>query len=103
MSLELKIKAVIGFNGIIVHLIFVLNSLKIFKFLLGKVQRALHITPCGKYILYPLGCFIVLKNIVTQKEAFLDGHKNDISCIALSHDGNIIASGQTHLMGVKVS
>ena len=71
--------------------------------LLGKVQRALHITPCGKYILYPLGCFIVLKNIVTQREAFLDGHNNDISCIALSHDGNTIASGQTHLMGVKVS
>mmetsp|Transcript_18580 Transcript_18580/g.25664 ORF Transcript_18580/g.25664 Transcript_18580/m.25664 type:complete len:653 (+) Transcript_18580:70-2028(+) len=81
MSVDLKIKAVIGFNG--------------------KVARALHITPCGKYIIYPLGSYVVIKNIVTDKEAFLDGHNNEISCIALSHDGNTIASGQTHLLGVK--
>jgi len=68
----------------------------------GKVARALHITTCGKYMIYPLGSYVVIKNIVTDKEAFLDGHNNEISCIALSHDGNTIASGQTHLLGVKV-
>lgn len=81
MSVELKIKSTIGFNG--------------------KVSRALHISPCGKYIVYPLGSFVVLKNLVTDKIAFLDGHNNEISCIAVSHDGTRAASGQTHLMGVK--
>eukprot|EP01038_Epipyxis_sp_PR26KG_P007264 gene7264-9903_t len=81
MSAELKIKSVIGFNG--------------------KVTGALSYTPCGKYIVYPLGSFIVLKNLQTDREAFLDGHSNGISCIAMSHDGRRLASGQTHLPGVK--
>ncbi len=53
--------------------------------------------------MYPLGSFIVLKNIVSDKEGFLDGHSHDITCIAMSHDGNKLASGQTQFAGVKVS
>jgi WD40 repeat protein len=79
---ELKIKAVIGFSG--------------------KVPGALHTTPCGKYIVYPLGSFIVIKNVRTDKEAFLDGHSQDISCVAISNDGKALASGQANIMGVKV-
>ncbi len=52
--------------------------------------------------MYPLGSFIVLKNIVSDKEGFLDGHSHDITCIAMSHDGNKLASGQTQFAGVKV-
>lgn len=81
MSMELKIKSVIGFNG--------------------KVNNALVYTPCGKYIVYPLGSFVVLKNMVTDKEAFFDGHTNEISCVSVSPDGNRLASGQINLMGVK--
>lgn len=59
-------------------------------------------SPCGKYIVYPLGSFVVLKNVVTEKEAFFDGHTNEVSCVCLSADGNRMASGQINLMGVKV-
>lgn len=82
MSNELKIKSVIGFSG--------------------KVPGALHYTPCGKYIVYPLGSFVVVKNLKTDKEAFLDGHSHEISCLAMSNDGRTIASGQVNITGVKV-
>lgn len=81
MSLDLKIKSVIGFNG--------------------KIARALSYTPCGKYIVYPLGSFIVLKNLVSDREGFLDSHSHDVTCIAMSHDGNKLASGQSQFTGVK--
>jgi hypothetical protein len=45
----------------------------------------------------------VLKNLVSDKEGFLDGHSQDITCIAMSHDGDKLASGQTQFTGVKVS
>ena len=41
-------------------------------------------------------------NIVAYKEAFLDGHNSQISCLAISHDGTRIASGQSNIIGVKV-
>lgn len=72
-------------------------------FKLGKIPGALHYTPCGKYIIYPLGSFIVIKNVQTEKEAFLDGHSDEVSCITISSDGTRLASGQKYLMGVKVS
>jgi len=80
-AIELKIKSVIGFSG--------------------TIHRGLHYTPCGKYIVFPLGSFIVIKNIRTEKEAFLDGHSKDVSCIAMSHDGQKLASGQVNFLGVK--
>ena len=82
MAPALKIKSVIGFNG--------------------KVARSLHYTPCGKYIVFPLGSFIVIKNLVTEKEAFIDGHSNNISCLTISQDGSKMASGQINIPGVKV-
>lgn len=78
---ELKIKSVIGFSG--------------------KVVGGLTYTPCGKYIVYPLGSFVVIKNIKTDKEAFLDGHSHEVSCLAVSHDGTKAASGQINIIGVK--
>mmetsp|Transcript_35350 Transcript_35350/g.76251 ORF Transcript_35350/g.76251 Transcript_35350/m.76251 type:complete len:656 (-) Transcript_35350:164-2131(-) len=81
MSIDLKIKSVIGFNG--------------------KVHLSLLYTPCGKYIIYPLGSFVVIKNVQTDKEAFFDGHSSEVASITVSKDGNRLASGQTNLMGVK--
>ncbi len=69
---------------------------------LGKIAGGLNYTPCGRYVVYPLGSFIVLKNLVTNKEAFLDGHTQDVSCIAMSNTGDRLASGQLQFTGVKV-
>lgn len=69
----------------------------------GKITGGLHYTPDGKYVVYPLGSFLVLKNLVTDKEAFFDGHSQDVSCVAMSHNGDRLASGQTNFTGVKVS
>jgi WD40 repeat protein len=80
---DLKIKSVIGFNG--------------------KIPLACNYTPCGNYLVYPLGSFIVLKNVQSGKEAFLDGHNNDVSCVAMSHNGEKLASGISHLTGVKAN
>lgn len=80
-AIDLKIKGVIGFSG--------------------AVHGGLHYTPCGIYLIYPLGSFIVIKNMRTEKEAFLDGHDREISCITVSHDGKKVASGQVNFLGVK--
>jgi hypothetical protein len=82
MAAALKIKSVIGFNG--------------------KVARSMHYTPCGKYLIYPLGSFLVIKNLVTDKEAFMDGHSNIISCATINRDGTKLASGQVSMPGIKV-
>ena len=81
-TLDLKINSVIGFSG--------------------KVAGALNYSPCGQYVIYPLGSFCVVKHIKTQKEAFLDGHSRPVSCIKVSNDGAYIASGQSNFVGVKV-
>ncbi len=65
-------------------------------------MNCLHYTPCGKYLVYPLGSYVVIKNAKTGKEAFLDGHSHDVFSIAMSHGGERLASGQSHLTGVKV-
>ena len=83
MSSSLQIQSVIGFSG--------------------KVSHALHYTPCGRYLVYPLGSFVVIKNLATEKEAFIDGHTNIISCLTISEDGTKLASGQINISGVKVS
>ena len=69
----------------------------------GKVPNAVHYSNCGQYIIYPLGSFIVLKNIATGKESFLDGHTSEISCVVKSHDGTLLASGQSNIAGIKVT
>ena len=81
MPASLKIKSVIGFNG--------------------KVLNGLHYTPCGGYIVYPLGSFVVIKNLSTDKEAFLEGHSREVSCVAISPDGTRVATGQANITGVK--
>lgn len=81
-KMDLKIKSVIGFSG--------------------KIPNSLQYTPCGKYLVYPLGSFVVIKNVKTDKDAFLDGHSFGVTCIAISGDGNRLASGQSNMAAVKV-
>lgn len=82
MSSPLQIQSVIGFSG--------------------KVSHSLYYTPCGRYLVYPLGSFVVIKNLATEKEAFIDGHTNLISCLTINGDGTKLASGQINIPGVKV-
>jgi WD40 repeat protein len=67
----------------------------------GKVANGLHYTPDGGYIVYPLGSVVVIKNLRTDKEAFLEGHTREVSCLAVSQDGSKVASGQVNITGVK--
>lgn len=57
--------------------------------------------PDGEHIIFPLGSTIVLKNTVTNTQAFLQGHTDIVTCIALSADGTRLASGQAAAMGMK--
>ena len=43
---------------------------------------------------YPLGSIIVLRNISTGKQAFLEAHDDNVSCITASRDNKYLASGQ---------
>ena len=82
-SIDLRIKTVIGFNG--------------------KAPNTLSYTPCGGYLLYPLGSFVVVKNLMTERESFLDMHTYEVTCLKLSKCGTRVASGQTNIAGVKVA
>ena len=53
-------------------------------------------------MLYPLGSFIVIKNLKSGKESFFDGHTREVSCMSLSKNGLRMATGQQNVSGVKV-
>jgi WD40 repeat protein len=66
----------------------------------GKVKHALILHPDDTHIIYPLGSTIVIKNVEdTQKQIFLQGHNDRVTCIAISRDGHKLASGQITHMG----
>lgn len=59
------------------------------------VEGGLKYTPCGHYIVYPLGSIVVLRSLSSGKHAFLDAEsRNNVSCVAVSRNGRYIASGQ---------
>lgn len=77
MTSSLDLEAVIGFGG--------------------KVRDGLVYHPNGRFVLYPLGMTLVVKRLSDEHQEFLDGHTNTISCVALSKNGKLAASGQmTH-------
>lgn len=63
--------------------------------LAGKVLGGMMLTPCGNYMVYPLGSILVVRSMTGKnRQAFLEGHTADISCVAMSVDGSRIVSGQ---------
>eukprot|EP00592_Proboscia_alata_P004694 CAMPEP_0194378686 /NCGR_PEP_ID=MMETSP0174-20130528/36876_1 /TAXON_ID=216777 /ORGANISM="Proboscia alata, Strain PI-D3" /LENGTH=650 /DNA_ID=CAMNT_0039160903 /DNA_START=29 /DNA_END=1981 /DNA_ORIENTATION=- len=61
----------------------------------GSVPAGLQYTPCGNFIVYPLGSVVVLRSVTSGNISFLDALNNDkVSCVALSKDGRYLASGQ---------
>ena len=67
----------------------------------GSVPRGVLLSGSGasERLIYPLGATVVLKSLTSDEQHFLsEGHDRDISSLALSPCGRLLASGQlTHL------
>jgi len=79
---NIDLKAVIGFTG--------------------DVPGGLVVHPTNKYVLYPLGSTVVIRDVGSpQEQRFLRGHSDAVSCIAVSPSGRYVASGQVTYMGFQ--
>ncbi|KAG5873676.1 hypothetical protein JTB14_017153 [Gonioctena quinquepunctata] len=76
---EIKVKAIIGFDG--------------------STNNGLIVHPNKKHLLYPLGNKVAIQEWTSKKQAFLVGHTNIISAIAVSLSGKYVASGQINHIG----
>lgn len=66
----------------------------------GHIGGGLVLHPNGKTMAYPLGATIVVKELGdTYSQSFLQGHTDEVSCLAISRDGSYLASGQITNMG----
>ncbi|KAL0233659.1 hypothetical protein PCE1_002169 [Barthelona sp. PCE] len=64
----------------------------------GYVPKSTIAHPDQTHLIYPVGANIIIKNTITNEIKMLKGHDNEISCMALSKTGTLIASGQkTHI------
>ncbi|MBN3295417.1 CFA52 protein, partial [Amia calva] len=78
---QLELESVIGFNG--------------------QVFSGLIVHPDREHIIYPLGCTVIIKSLNNNKQEFLHGHTNNVSCVTVSRSGKYVASGQVTFMGFK--
>jgi len=76
---ELELQAVIGFKG--------------------TVPGGLILHPDQETLIFPLGCTVVMRNLLRKTQAFLQGHDNQVNCITVSPSGKMLASGQKTFMG----
>jgi WD40 repeat protein len=83
-------------DGLLTSFIFTVNLASA-----GGVLGGLKVTPCGNYTVYPLGKILIVRSLVGGKTAFLEGHTNDVCCVAMSPDGRKLATGQMNHAGVK--
>ncbi|TPX31610.1 hypothetical protein SmJEL517_g05107 [Synchytrium microbalum] len=73
----------------------------------GSVPGGLIKHPDGIHMIYPLGSTVVVttstnsNSLAKPKQDFLQGHTNSVSCLAVSKDGKLIASGQITHMGFQ--
>ena len=67
----------------------------------GHVANGLVAHPGGKHVIYPLGCTIITQELATKKQSFLNGHSDNVSCLACSPSGKYLGSGQVTHMGFK--
>eukprot|EP00744_Colponema_vietnamica_P001007 GILI01001730.1.p1 GENE.GILI01001730.1~~GILI01001730.1.p1 ORF type:complete len:617 (-),score=150.79 GILI01001730.1:220-2070(-) len=79
MQRDLELQAVVGFKG--------------------SVPGGLILHPDNEHLIYPLGSTVVIRNIVSKNQTFLQGHDDQIACISVSNSGRLIASGQKTHMG----
>ncbi len=70
---------------------------------IGDVRAGLIKHPDGVHSIYSFGSTVVVKNsTAATSQEFLNGHTNTVTCLALSKDGKLIASGQITHMGFQV-
>ncbi|KFM58842.1 WD repeat-containing protein 16, partial [Stegodyphus mimosarum] len=67
----------------------------------GKIRNGLVFHCDKKHIAYAAGQTVMVRDIGNGKEYRLSGHSNTVSCIAVSKDGSLLASGQENFMGFK--
>lgn len=67
----------------------------------GTVPGGLIVHPSRRHMIYPLGSTVVVQDISTNKQSFLMGHTNTVSCVTVSKSGRYIASGQITHMGFQ--
>ncbi|GFS76296.1 cilia- and flagella-associated protein 52 [Trichonephila clavipes] len=67
----------------------------------GKIRNGLVFHCDKKHIIYSIGQTVIVKDIATGKEYRYCGHSNTVSCVAVSKDGTLLASGQENFMGYK--
>lgn len=66
--------------------------------LLGRVPNGLLVHPDGEHIIYPLGSTVIIQDLASNKQQFLAGHSNYISCLTCSLSGKYLASGQVSII-----
>jgi len=76
---ELELQAVIGFKGTVVD--------------------GLLLHPDNEHLIFPLGCTVVVRNLLQRTQTFLQGHDNQVNCVTVSPSGTMLASGQRTFMG----
>ncbi|KAA3670976.1 uncharacterized protein DEA37_0000354, partial [Paragonimus westermani] len=93
---HLALESVIGFNGILTLLYGVVYLL------IGKIPQSFSVHPDRQHVVFALGCTVVIEEINTRHQDFLQGHTNNVDCVEISRNGEFIASGQVTYMGYKV-
>jgi len=82
MTGSMELQAMIGFNG--------------------SAPHGLTLHPAKDHLVYPLGSIVVLREIrEAQKQEYLVGHSDTVTCVAVSKSGRYIASGQSTHMGFQ--
>ncbi|CAK4116331.1 unnamed protein product [Aphanomyces euteiches] len=71
---ELKLHKVIGYNG--------------------SFNNTVLYTKDGHYLIYSLGLTVVIRDLRSNAQGFLHGHTDIITCLTLSNNGRLLASGQ---------
>lgn len=68
----------------------------------GAVSNGLCTTPDGRFLVYPVGCNVLVRSMDGSQQIFLSGHTDRVSAVAMSRDGKRLASGQVTHLGFKV-
>ena len=59
-------------------------------------KNCLVIHPSELYMIYSVGSLLVVKSVDDTPDRFLEGHTGKINYIAVSKQGNLVASGEAH-------